>query len=736
MSAESHGQNTSQRIKIVTSELACGEKTDFVILQSSKSQVILRATKGSRPQIIYFGEVLANTEPDELALLSTRQWAFGGEDIVLESSFYNELGSGIGAPSGLIVDRRGQNWATSLLVEEVEQISTNSLQIMCEDSVNAIRAVTHFELDAETHVLELSTKIENLGDDELTVHWCSVLCVPIDQQFSILMGFSGRWANEFQTNKIPKFHGSYVRENKSGRTSHDNFPGLIALTPHTTEEIGPALGFHLGWSGNNQVRADKISDGRSFVQMGELFHPNEITLLRGESYTSPVMYAASSTEGLNDLSQQFHSHVANVVMGGRAKSRTRPVHFNTWEAIYFDHSESKLNSLANLAATVGAERFVLDDGWFGQRRSDAAGLGDWDVSKDVYPNGLEAFSKRVRDLGMEFGLWFEPEMVNPDSELFRAHPHWILEAPGVSQIPFRNQNVLNLTMSEVFDYLFGKITKLITDLDIAYIKWDMNRVVHHPGSAGRGVIHKQTHAVYALMQKLRDAHPNLEIESCASGGGRADYGVLRRTDRIWTSDNNDALERQTIQRGASYFFPLSVTGSHVGPKVCHITGRTLEMAMRASTAIFGHMGLELDLSQETPEDLGVLKRAIALHKQYRQLVHSGEFYRIDTPSYLNAMGVVANDKSEAIYSCATLSSHKEILPERLKFQGLDKSARYRTKIIWPSTNISITQPSIIDTANLLGAGSVFSGEALASYGLQLPLVRPESCLIFHLSKET
>jgi len=263
------------------------------------------------------------------------------------------------------------------------------------------------------------------------------------------------------------------------------------------------------------------------------------------------------------------------------------------------------------------------------------------------------------------------------------------------------------------------------------VKWDMNREIHHPGSAGRGAIHRQTNAVYALMDKLRMHHKNLEIETCSSGGGRSDYGILKYTDRIWASDSNDALDRQTIQRGASYFFPLNVLGAHVGPKECHITRRTFTMDFRAATAFFGHMGMELDLFEETEDDLQILKSCIELYKEHRNLLHEGDFVRLDSSEYLNVVGVVAKNKNEALFSCAKTAGHSTTLPGRFRFADLDPAKRYRLKIIWPSTNISVTSPSIVETADLLDAGSIFSGEAILMHGIQLPLMHPESCIIYH-----
>ena len=705
----------------------------FTVIKTEHCEFILETTPGMRPTIIYWGAALKNTTPEEIALLSVRQWSHGGPAVDVASSLSNELGAGVPGPPGFIAHRQSADWAAIFFVTEVVQTQANSARIVCEDTNTKIRAVYDLVLDPTSNVLTASTLIENLGTQDVTIDWCSALCIPLDRRLTRLSAFTGRWAMEFQNQEIDAFRGSYVRENKSGRTSHDNFPGLIAKADFTSEKNGPAAGFHLGWSGNNRVRVDRHSDGRAFVQMGELFYPGEMEIPAGGAYETPKLFASWTDQGLNKLSQQFHEHLSNSVMDGRIRRKPRPVHYNTWEAVYFDHSEEKLLALAEKAAWIGAERFVLDDGWFGSRRNDQAGLGDWWVSSDVYPNGLGPLTKRVQELGMEFGIWFEPEMVNPDSDLYRAHPDWILEANGVEQIPSRNQYTLDLTKPEVSEYLFEKISAIISEYNVAYVKWDMNREIHHPGSAGRGAIHRQTNAVYALMDRLRSHHQNLEIETCSSGGGRSDYGILKYTDRIWASDSNDALDRQAIQRGASYFFPLNVLGAHVGPRECHVTRRTFNMEFRAATAFFGHMGMELDLFEESETDLEVLKSCIDLYKQHRDLVHGGDFVRLDSSDYLNVVGVVSKDKNEALFSCAKTTGHSTTLPGRFRFAGLDASKRYRLRIIWPSKNVSVTSPSIVDAANLLTKGSIFSGEAILVHGIQLPLMHPESCIIYHFA---
>jgi len=708
------------------------DETDFIRLKTSEVEIIVGSKKGRSPYILYWGPVLSNTDAEDLELMSVRQWTQGGAAIDIAPSLSNELAIGVSGPAGFIAHRNGTDWMAIFKVSTIERHSACSVRIICSDENTGLSAAYDISIDPNSHVVMASTSVTNIGDQPVTIEWCSALCIPLDDRLTRLMSFAGRWALEFQKQEVTKFQGSYLRENKSGRTSHENFPGLVALTDSTDEENGLAAGFHLGWSGNSRVRADQQSDGRASVQMGELLFPGEIELSANESYSTPTLYAARTDKGMNGLSQQFHKCLCETVMDGRIKEKPRLVHYNTWEAIYFDHNEDRLLELAEKAAFVGAERFVLDDGWYGERRSEQAGLGDWWVSKDIYPNGLEPLARKVRSLDMEFGIWFEPEMVNPDSDLFRAHPDWVLEARGVEQIPFRHQYTLDLTRAEVSEYLFSKISKIVSDLDATYIKWDMNRKIHHPGSAGRGVIHLQTRAVYELIKRLRDANPNLEIESCASGGARTDFGILRHTDRVWLSDSNDALDRQHIQRGASHFFPLKVLGSHVGPKTCHITKRTSSMEFRAATAIFGHMGVELDLLDETEEDLATLKQAVVLYKQHRKLIHDGDFVRLNTPDYLNAIGVISQDREEAIYSCAKISGHKITVPKRLQFAGLDKTKKYLVRIIWPTNDFNVTSPSVIDVADLCGAGSEFSGEALAVHGLQLPLTYPETCIIYRM----
>jgi alpha-galactosidase len=709
---------------------------DHIRFDAGEMTLMVACAIGEPPRFVYWGKRLTpGVGFADISVLSTRQGAHGNENVNVVPSLALEPGIGLMGPSGLSAHREGKDWGSRFLVNNVA-IDGLIATIKTSDERTRIALEYRIDCDAETGLLQITAALTNNGDMPLTVDSMATACLPIPQTMADIIGFSGRWSGEFRRERLARFSGGYLRENKRGRTSHDSFPVVILCDVSTREQSGEAYGLHLAWSGNHSIRVDSIADGRVFASMGALLYSGEIQLLPGESFVSPAIVAGYTENGLSSLSRQFHTHVRTKLLRPAVRNRPRPVHYNSWEAVYFDHDIGRLKAMADKAAEIGIERFVLDDGWFGSRRDDTAGLGDWTVSDDVYPNGLKPLIDHVTGLGMEMGIWFEPEMINPDSDLFRAHPDWVLQIEGVDQIPFRHQYVLDISRSEVSDYLFGQIDDILREYDIGYIKWDMNRDLNHPGGVdGKPRAHAQVRALYDLIDRIRTAHPRVEIESCASGGGRPDMGILAHTDRIWTSDTNDAVDRQAIQSGASYFLPLNVLGSHVGPLHCHVTGRTLSMVMRAATALMGHMGAELNLLTEADADLEQLKAAIVLYKKYRTLLHSGDHYRLDTPAYLNAFGIVASDKSEALFSLAYLTGHNSTLPAQLMFDGLDPSARYRIRLVWPEAWKPVISPCIIDAMRLNDEGGVYSGEALMHVGMQLPLSFPETVLLFHLAIE-
>jgi alpha-galactosidase len=456
-----------------------------------------------------------------------------------------------------------------------------------------------------------------------------------------------------------------------------------------------------------------------------------VVLAPGESYATPWVYLAAAGDGLDSLAAQFHGYLRSLPAH---PASPRPVNLNVWEAVYFDHDPDKLITLADLAASVGAERFVLDDGWFAGRRHDRAGLGDWVVDETVWPGGLHRLIGHVRGLGMEFGLWFEPEMVNPDSRLYRAHPDWIL-ATGQRIPPLRRgQLALDLTRPEVSGYLLDQIGAILTEYDVGYVKWDHNRDLVDAGSgasAGAAAVHRQTLAFYALLDELRRRHPEVEWESCASGGGRIDLGVLERAQRVWTSDMTDALARQQIQRWTVQLVPPEYLGAHVSAPFSHQTGRYLPLSLRCATALFGHFGIEWDLTEAGPEALAELAAWIRLYKEHRGLLHSGRVVRLDAvPPAVLAHGVVAADRAAALFCCVQVDQAGPG-PLALRLSGLDPGLRYRVRDVTPPT---VPGPPGLDrlarTAALVPSLEA-TGWALTELGAPIPPLPPLSAVVLY-----
>ena len=699
------------------------------------SSLILACAKGAPVSVLYWGAALPlGVDGADLERLSKRQGMHGVADMSLPLSLAMEPGLGHPMFHGFAAHRAGKDWGSIFAVAKVEPRGQGGAKIICRDERTRLGLEYDIDFYGNNGVLRLRSTLTNYGATPLDLNDMMTACLPVPDTMTDIIGFTGRWTQEFTQGRVARNAATYLRENRSGRTSHFSYPAILLATADTHESAGEAYGFHLAFSGNHRLRVDSLTDGRVLTSLGALLLPGEVRLAPGESYASPQIVAAYSGAGLSALSRKFHEYVRTKLLRPETRAKPRPVHYNTWEAVYFDHDINKLKELATRATAIGVERFVLDDGWFGGRRHDQAGLGDWTVSRDVYPDGLGPLVDHVTGLGMEFGLWFEPEMVSADSDLYRAHPDWVLGLEGVEQVPFRSQLALDISRPEVADYLFHAIDAMLRDHDISYIKWDNNRDLSHPGGQdGTARAFAQVQALYVLLDRVRSAHPQVEIESCSAGGARADMGVLAHSDRVWTSDSNDALDRQVIQRGASFFLPLEALGCHIGPAKCHWTGRRLSMEMRVATAFMGHMGLELNLLTERAADLDMLKNAIDLYKKHRALLHHGDLYRLDSAPQLIASGVVARDKSEAIYSLAYVASDTQVLPGRLKFDGLDPARQYRLQLIWPTNWQAMKGPSAIETLNLTGAGAIFSGAALMQHGLQLPHAFPETCLLFYVA---
>ena len=620
----------------------------------------------------------------------------------------------------------GRDWAPRF-VPTAHQHVGDALTVESHDDVAGLTLTT--EISA-TDVVNVRVTITNAGDRRYSLDALTI-SLPLPDSADELLRFEGRWAREFQPARTTWTHGALVSEHLRGRTSHEHVPLLFAGSSGFGEWTGEVHGVHLAWSGNHTMLAERLADGRRYVQAGELLHPGEVVLEPGESYTTPAVVGVYASDGLTPATWGFHRAVRS---SPAHPNSPRPVLLNTWEAVYFRHDLDTLRELADVAADVGIERFVLDDGWFGSRRDDTSGLGDWWVSRDVYPDGLTPLIDHVTALGMEFGIWVEPEMVNPDSDLLRDHPDWALTTEGYEPVLGRNQLVLDLGRPEAFAHVLGLLDALLTDHDIAYVKWDMNRDhVQGSGSTGAPGTHAQTVALYALLDELRRRHPDVEFESCASGGGRVDLEILRRVERVWTSDCNDALERQTIQRGASMLIPPEVMGAHIGPTRAHTTGRVHTLAFRAATALFGHLGVEWNVARLDDDRRGELAEAIAVHKRFRPLLHGGDVVRFDTEPEFCAHGVYAPDRSEALVSFAQLATSRSLTPPALRLPGLDPDGRYRLEhVALPGERwgMSATQPA------WLTEGVELTGRQLAAHGIRPPVMLPESAVLFSLERRS
>jgi len=600
--------------------------------------------------------------------------------------------------------------------------------VNASDEQAALRLQTRLTLHP-SGVLEVAQSLHNDGaEDYLLAELAATL--PIPARALEVLDLTGRWCREHLPQRTHLNMGAWSREGRHGRTGHDSPLVLTAGTEGFGFGAGEVWGVHLAWSGDSTIWAERNPVGVSQIGAAELLAPGEVRLATGESYTAPSMYAAYSDRGLDGMSAAYHELIRS--RPGHPKTH-RPVILNTWEAVYFDHRLDRLSELADAAARIGVERFVLDDGWFGGRRDDTAGLGDWYVSKEVWPVGLGPLIEHVKSLGMDFGLWVEPEMVNPDSELFRAHPGWILSEQGRVPPTWRSQHVVDLANPLVFDFLLERLDTLLSDYDIAYLKWDHNRDLVDAGHDGRSGVRLQTLALYRLLDELRSRHPQVEIESCASGGGRVDLGILEHTDRIWPSDTIDPLERQNIQRWTQLLVPPELVGMHIGAAVSHTTGRRHSLSFRAATAIFGHLGIEWDLTAITPQEADDLAGVIAFHKQIRPLLHSGRVVRVDHPDpTVLVHGVVALDQSEAVFAYVQLASSPTEVPPPVRLGGLDPQRRYRVAAVPLAGGPSAQE---IASPPWASEGLVLTGLVLMRVGLQMPVLHPEQALILRLGKE-
>ncbi|WP_442906422.1 alpha-galactosidase [Kineococcus sp. NBC_00420] len=690
--------------------------------------VDLHAT--STPTLVHWGADLGDLSEAALAdLVTSGRTARANNDLDVPqpTRLLPEQAWGWNGRPGLSGHRAGTAWSTRFVPTGalVEERSDGGRLVLDTADPEAGLALT-LELELlPSGLLRHRATLTNTGEGDYEVADLA-LALPVPPVATEIFDLAGRWAKERVPQRRPLVFGAHVRENRRGRTGPDAPLVLAVGTRGFGFRDGEVWATHTAFSGNHRSSVEKLSSGTTTLAAGELLLPGEVRLAPGAQYRTPWVFGAWSADGLDGMAARFHQYLRSRP---HHPSTPRPVVVNTWEAVYFDLDLEKLLALARAAAEVGAERYVLDDGWFRHRRRDDAGLGDWYVDEGVWPQGLHPLVDGVRALGLEFGLWVEPEMVNPDSDLVRAHPDWVLQTGGRTPLPSRQQQVLDLGNPAAFAHVLERLDALLTEYDIAYFKWDHNRDLLEAGSGPSGAagVHAQTLAVYRLLDELRARHPGVEIESCSSGGLRVDLEILEHTDRVWGSDCIDPLERQQIQRWTTQLVPPELIGSHVGASPSHTTHRSSDLSFRAGTALFASFGIETDITRLEPAERAELASWVALYKELRGLLHTGTVVRCDDhdPSF-QVHGTVAGDGSDALFAVVQLSTPDASVPGRVRLPGLLPDAQYEVSAQAPGDI-----PAVRSEADLpwLANGVRMNGRTLAAVGVAAPALQPQQLVL-------
>ena len=694
--------------------------TALIHLRAGGVSLVLDSSDGRLPAVLHWGADLGELDAEGLSFLAAATAPTvlpSSPDVPVRVSLVPEASTGwLGRP-GLTGSRAGRDWSPRWVVTAVERMG-DAVTYSASDDACGLELSVEVELTPQG-LVRTRASVTNTADDDYDVAELLVV-LPVPRRARELLDLAGGWGSERHPQRTPLVVGQHRREGRAGRTGFDAPTVLHVGVPGFGFRSGEVWGVHVAWSGNHVHTAERTASGVQVLGGGELLLPGEGRLAPGQTYAGPWVYG-SWGEGLDAVAHRFHRWL-------RARPThpgvERPVTLNVWEAVHFDHSLDRLQHLADLAAQVGIERFVLDDGWFGARRDDTRGLGDWVVSPEVWPDGLGPLVDHVRGLGMQFGLWVEPEMVNMDSDVARAHPDWVMQ-PGHGRLPVeaRHQQVLNLTIPEAYEHVRDQLLAVLRDHDIAYLKWDHNRdLVDAGGPDGASAVHEQTLAAYRLMDELRAAQQGLEIESCSSGGGRIDLEVLQRTDRVWTSDVIDPHERQRMLRWTGQLLPPDLLGSHIASGQSQTTGRVHDLTFRASTAVFGHLGVEWDLAEASASELAELGAWIAWWKDARSTLLAGDLVRVDSPDAdVWVHGVVTPQRG--IFSIGSGASGPVSNLGDVVLPGLVADA------VWDVRPVIPAAPPLLFGLPAWVGGVRLTGRVLAEVGLRFPVMPPDQVLL-------
>ena len=569
---------------------------------------------------------------------------------------------------------------------ETDSAPAKTLEITCEDATLGLKAVLGYSVFEDSDAVVRSARLINEGAEPLYIERALSACLDMDEESFEMLTLTGSWARERHITRCPVTYGKHAASSVRGCSSHQEHPFAALMTPGTTQDAGEVYAMHFVYSGNFLALCQKSQYDSVRMVMG--IHPEgfEWVLNPGESFQTPEAVCVYSDQGLGKMTRTLHGLYRGHLIRSKYLHKKRPVLINNWEATYFDFDADKLAEIAKDAKEAGIEMLVMDDGWYGSRNLDEGSLGDWTVNEEKLPGGLPALVERVRAEGLSFGIWFEPEMVSPDSELFRVHPDWAVQIPGRTPTQSRAQYVLDLSRPEVVDYVYGCVAKILRSADISYVKWDMNRQFTDLGSAflppeRQGELaHRYILGVYELQERLVTEFPDLLLENCASGGGRFDPGMLYYSPQIWCSDDTDAVERLAIQEGTALLYPLSCMGAHVSACPNHIVGRSTPFETRGHVALDGTFGYELDITKLSAEEKEKVKKQIELYHRYDHLVREGVYYRMaswqENHQY-DCWEVAAEDGGEAVVTYVQVLARANVRSRKIRLRGLDEKAVYR-----------------------------------------------------------
>lgn len=572
-------------------------------------------------------------------------------------------------------------------VEQENEAET--LEVSLEDSVSGTRIVLRYTIFEDFPVITRNVRFEQNAAAKVSLERAMSLSLDLPDMDYEMVELAGAWARERYVEKRKLKHGIQAVYSLRGCSSANYNPFIALKRPETTERSGEVIGFSLIYSGNFLAQAEVDTYDTTRITIG--IHPESFSwqLGKGDFFETPEAVMVYSENGLNGMSHVFHGLYQSRLVRGKWRDAQRPILINNWEATYFDFEESKILEIAECAKNLGIELFVLDDGWFGKRNNDTSSLGDWYVNLEKLPNGISGLARQIENMGMKFGLWIEPEMINKDSRLYREHPDWVLSVPNRRMSHGRNQYVLDFSREDVIDGIYGQLENIFKDAPISYVKWDMNRSMTEvysqaaPPDEQGTIMHRYILGVYRLYEKLIARFPDILFESCASGGSRFDPGMLYYAPQCWTSDDTDAVERLKIQYGTSMVYPISSMGAHVSAAPNHQLHRNTSLSMRGNVACFGAFGYELDITKLTEEEKEMIKEQVSFMKRYRKLLQYGKFYRLASPfdGNVTAWMVVDKEQKTALVGYYRILQRVNDAYHKIKLQGLNKDYCYHVTVL-------------------------------------------------------